>query len=141
MLTRINEINRGIAIATGVADDKLPTHDMNSSASPLVNNKGLDARVNPSLEALLGKSKVVDQFPSVMGSEDFHEVFPLIGKVPFAFILVGVVPPPLFAKARTDGPMAPYSNHNPHFFGDLSAIPMNAKVDTVAALSVLAKQK
>lgn len=92
MLKRIDAINRGIAIAAGAADDKLPARDRKSPAHPLVNDKDLVARVNPSLEALLGKGKVVDQFPPVMGSKDFHEVFPWIGKVPYAFILVGVAP-------------------------------------------------
>jgi len=33
----------------------------------------------------------------------------------------------------------PYSNHNPDFFVDLGAIPIGAKVDTVAVLSLLAR--
>ena len=74
-----------------------------------------------------------------MGSEDFQEAFPSLGKVPYAFILIGVAPPALFAKAQAAGQPFPYANHNPDFFVDLAAIPIGAKVDTVAALSVLAK--
>jgi hippurate hydrolase len=59
--------------------------------------------------------------------------------VPYAFILIGVAPPELFAKARAEGRPVPYANHNPDFFVDLAAIPIGAKVDAVAALSVLAK--
>jgi len=74
-----------------------------------------------------------------MGSEDFQEAFRKLGNVPYAFVLVGVAPMEMFAKARAAGRPFPYSNHNPDFFVDLDAIPIGAKVNTVAALSVLAK--
>jgi hippurate hydrolase len=139
MLKRIDEINRGVAIAAGVSEDRMPTRVMKGNASPLVNDKALIERINPSLKALMGTGKVIDQFPAVMGSEDFQEAFKKLGNVPYAFILVGVAPPEMFAKARAAGKPFPYSNHNPDFFVDLAAIPIGAKVDTVAALGVLAK--
>ena len=55
-------------------------------------------------------------------------------------MLVGVAPPDMFAEARAAGKPFPYSNHNPDFFVDLAAIPIGAKVNAVAALSVLAKR-
>jgi hippurate hydrolase len=141
MLKRIDEIDRGIAIAAGVGPDMMPTRVMKGNAGPLVNDLGLVARVNPSLEALLGHGKVVDQFPAVMGSEDFQEAFKPLGTVPYAFILIGVAPAELFAKAHAEGRPVPYANHNPDFFVDLAAIPIGAKVDAVAALSILAKAR
>lgn len=140
MLKRIDEISRGVAMAAGISDPtQMPTRVMKGNAGPLVNDSALVARINPSLEALLGKGKVVDQFPAVMGSEDFQEAFRKLGNVPYAFVLVGVAPMEMFAKARAAGRPFPYSNHNPDFFVDLDAIPIGAKVNTVAALSVLAK--
>jgi amidohydrolase len=139
MIKRIDEINKGIAIAAGVPADKMPVRVMKGNAGPLVNDKALVARTNPSLEALLGKGKVIDNFPSVMGSEDFQEAFQSL-KTPYAFLLIGVAPPDVFAKAVAAGRPFPYSNHNPDFFVDLAAIPIGAKVDTVAVLSVLAKR-
>jgi amidohydrolase len=139
MIKRIDEINKGIAIAAGVPADKMPVRVMKGNAGPLVNDKALVARTNPSLEALLGKGKVIDNFPSVMGSEDFQEAFQSL-KTPYAFLLIGVAPPEVFAKAVAAGRPFPYSNHNPDFFVDLAAIPIGAKVDTVAVLSVLAKR-
>jgi len=139
MLKRIDEIDRGIAIAAGVSADQMPSRLMKGSAGPLINNKALVARVNPSLEALLGKGKVIDHFPAVMGSEDFQELFKSLN-TPYVYILVGVAPPELFAKAQAEGRQFPYSNHNPDFFVDLAAIPIGAKVDTVAALSILPKR-
>jgi amidohydrolase len=139
MLKRIDEINNGIAIAAGMPADKMPTRVMKGNAGPLVNDKALVARANPSLEALMGKGKVIDNFPSVMGSEDFQEVFKEV-KVPYAFMLIGVAPQELYAKAQAAGRPFPYSNHNPDFFVDLAAIPIGAKVNSVAVLSVLAKR-
>lgn len=138
MLTRIDEINNGIALAAGVKPDRMPTRVMKGTASPLVNDPALVARINPSLDLLLGKGKVIDQFPSVMGSEDFQEAFNSL-KTPYAFLLVGVAPPDMVARAQAAGQQFPYSNHNPDFFVDLAAIPAGAKVNAIAALSVLAK--
>jgi hippurate hydrolase len=98
----------------------------------------LVARINPSLFELLGRDKVIDQFPAVMGSEDFQEAFRAL-KTPYVFLLIGVAPPELFAKAQAAGQPFPYANHNPDFFVDLAAIPVGAKANTVAALALLKK--
>jgi metal-dependent amidase/aminoacylase/carboxypeptidase family protein len=139
MLKRIDEINKGVAMAAGVSADRMPKRLMKGNAGPLINDKALVARINPSLERLLGSGNVVGQFPAVMGSEDFQEVFKGLD-TPYAFMLVGVAPPEMFAKARAAGKPFPYANHNPDFFVDLAAIPIGAKVNAVAALAVLAKR-
>jgi hippurate hydrolase len=139
MLKRIDEINHGIAIAAGVSADKMPTRHMKGNAGPLVNNRELVQTINPALQQLLGSDKVIDQFPAVMGSEDFQEAF-RAHKTPYVFVLVGVAPPEQFAAARAKGMPFPYSNHNPNFFVDLKAIPIGVKANTAAALSVLKKQ-
>lgn len=137
MLQRIDEINRGIAIAAGLSRDGMPTRLMKGHAGPLVNDAALVARVNPALKALVGPGNVIDQFPAVMGSEDFQEAFKGLD-TPYAYILIGVAPPKMFAKARAAGRAFPYANHNPDFFVDLAAIPIGVKVNTVAVLSVFA---
>jgi hypothetical protein len=40
----------------------------------------------------------------------------------------------MYQAAQKAGRPFPYSNHNPDFFVDLAAIPIGAKVNTVAAL-------
>ena len=137
MLKRIDEIDNGIAVAAGVSADKMPTRQMKGGAGPVINDKALVRRINPWLEELLGKGKVIDQFSAVMGSEDFQVALKPLN-TPYAYLLVGVAPPDLFDKARAAGKLFPYSNHNPDFFVDLAAIPVGAKVDTVMALSILA---
>ncbi|MEN9543302.1 MAG: hypothetical protein RLZZ598_135, partial [Pseudomonadota bacterium] len=138
MLKRIDEINNGVAAAAGVSKDQMPTRLMKGYAGPLVNDKLLIGRINPSLQTLLGKGKVMDQFPAVMASEDFQEAFRSLN-TPYAFMLIGVAPPELYAKAQAAGRQFPYANHNPDFFVDLAAIPIGAKVNAVAVLSILAK--
>ena len=138
MLRRIDEISKGIAIGAGVAPDKMPTRTMKGGAGPLVNDARLVEQVNPALTALLGEGKVVNNFPAVMGSEDFQEVMlPL--KVPYVFLLIGVAPVEQFLAAQKAGRPAPYANHNPDFFVDLAAIPIGTKANTVSALTLLAK--
>ena len=137
LLRRIDEISKGVAMAAGVPADQMPTRIMKGNAMPLVNDGALIARVNPSLEALLGKGRVIDNFPSVMGSEDFQEAFNQL-ETPLSFTLIGSAPPDMYAEALAAGRSQPYSNHNPDFFVDLAAIPLGVKVNSVAVLTVLA---
>jgi hippurate hydrolase len=138
LLRRIDEINRGIALANGVPEADLPTREMKGNSGPLVNDAELVARINPSLVALLDERRVIGNFPSVTGSEDFQEAFAPLN-TPYVFFLIGVAPPELFAKAQAAGQPFPYSNHNSDFFVDLAAIPLGAKINTVAALSLFRK--
>jgi amidohydrolase len=139
MLKRIDEISNGIAIGAGVPKDKMPTRTMKGHSGPLVNDPKLVEQVNPALAALLGEGKVINNFPTVMGSEDFQDVFmPL--KTPYVFLLIGVAPVDVFLAAQKQGKPFPYSNHNPDFFVDLAAVPIGAKVNTIAALALLSKE-
>jgi hippurate hydrolase len=136
MIARIDEIGRGIALGAGMPEDRMPKRVMKGSAGPLINDAELVARVNPTLEALLGAGRVIGQFPAVMGSEDFQEIF--AGReVPYVYLLTGIAPPAQFEAARARGRPFPFANHNPNFFVDLDAIPLGAKVNTVAALALM----
>ncbi len=138
MLVRIDEVSKGIALAAGVGADQLPTRTMKGGSGPLVNDAQLVDRVNPALTTLLGEGKVINDFPTVMGSEDFQDAFARL-KTPYVFLLVGVAPLDRFLEAQKAGLPFPYSNHNPDFFVDLAAIPIGAKVNTVAALALMKK--
>lgn len=138
MIKRIDEISKGVAIGAGVAPDKLPTRLMKGGSGPLSNDPALVAKINPGLTSLLGKGKVIDNLPTVMGSEDFQDVFGPTN-TPYVMLLIGVAPIDMFMEAQKAGKPFPYSNHNPEFFVDLPAIPVGAKVNTMAALSILAK--
>jgi len=136
MLKRIDEIDNGIAAAAGVPADRMPTRTMKGHAGPLVNDPALVERLRPGLVALLGEGKVVGNFPTVMGSEDFQEAFAPLN-TPYVFLLIGVAPPELVAAAQKQGRLFPYSNHNPDFFVELPAVTLGAQINTVAALALL----
>jgi hippurate hydrolase len=138
MLTRIDAINNGIASGAGMPAGKMPKREMKGTAGPLVNSEKLVAQVNPALTELLGPKKLVEDFPAVMGSEDFQEAFAGTD-VPYTFILIGIAPMDKFVAAQKAGRQFPFANHNPDFFVDLPGVPMGTKIDTVAVLALLAK--
>jgi len=138
MLTRIDEINKGIVLGSGLGLDKVPVREMKGSAGPLVNDPKLVAAVTPALKTLLGEDKLLTDFPSVMGSEDFQEAFAGTN-TPYTFLLIGIAEPARFAAAKAAGRRFPFANHNNDFVVDLPAIPLGTRINTVAALALLAK--
>jgi hippurate hydrolase len=138
MLRRIDEVNHGVVIGNGLGEDKVPKREMKGSASPLSNDSGLVAAINPPLLAMLDPGKLIDDFPAVMGSEDFQEAFADTG-TPYAFILIGIADPARFAAAQKAGQPFPFANHNNDFVVDLAAIPLGTRINTAAALALLAK--
>lgn len=139
MLQRIDEINRGITLGAGLPEDKVPVREMKGSAGPLDNDPELVSAINPSLTTLLGVENVLTSFPSVMGSEDFQEAF-ADTNTPYAFLLIGIAEPGRFAAAKKAGRPFPFANHNNDFVVDLPAIPLGTRINTVAALALLARR-
>jgi hippurate hydrolase len=137
MIRRIDEVSNGIATAAGAPAK--PERVMKGSAGPLINDKALVEAVNPSLVALLGEGKVIDNFPSVMGSEDFQEVMNA-AKAPYLFLMIGIADPARFAEAQKSGRGFPYSNHNSDFVVELAGLPVGVRANTTAALVLLRKQ-
>ena len=102
------------------------------------NDPRLVAAINPTLLAMLGPGKLLEDFPSVMGSEDFQEAFAGMD-TPYAFLLIGIADPARFAAAQKAGKPFPFANHNNDFAVDLTAIPLGTRLNTVAALTMLGK--
>lgn len=138
MLTRIDEINKGIVLGSGLGLDKVPVREMKGSAGPLTNDPKLVAAVTPALKTLLGADKLLTDFPAVMGSEDFQEAFAGTD-TPYTFLLIGIAEPARFAAAKAAGRPFPFANHNNDFVVDLPAIALGTRINTVAALALLAK--
>jgi hippurate hydrolase len=138
MLKRIDEINKGIVLGAGLGSGKVPVREMKGSAGPLVNDPKLAAAVTPALKTLLGEDKLLTDFPSVMGSEDFQEAFAGTD-TPYTFLLIGIAEPARFAAAKAAGRPFPFANHNNDFAVDLPAIPLGTRINTVAALALLGK--
>jgi metal-dependent amidase/aminoacylase/carboxypeptidase family protein len=106
---------------------------------PLVNTDALVARLNVPLKALPGEQQVVTDMPAATGSEDVHLLLGEHTRVPFAYLLVGVADPAVFAQAPPEGKFVPYSAHNPNYIVDLAAIPVGTKVATTMVSELLAK--
>jgi amidohydrolase len=141
MISGIKSIDDGIAGAYGLPPEMMPTMVMKGGTTPLVNTDALIKRLNVPLKELLGDKNVVSEFPPATGSEDVHLLLGDHTNTPFAFVLVGVADPAVFAQARKEGKLAPYSPHNPNYIVDLAAIPIGAKVATTMVLELLAKKQ
>ena len=53
--------------------------------------------------------------------------------------MVGTADPRIFAEARAEGKLFPFTPHEPNYQVDLDAIPYGAKVAALLALDVLSK--
>lgn len=96
----------------------------------LVNDPALTARMRPSLEAVVGRDKVVDM-PFQTVAEDFAA---LSKRVPGLYFFVGVTPPGVDADKAA-------SNHSPDFFMDEDALPIAHDALLRATLDYLAAGK
>ena len=138
LLQRIDQVNHGVVIGAGLGEDKVPKRVMKGSAGPLSNDPKLVAAINPPLAAMLGAGKLIDNFPAVMGSEDFQEAFAGMD-TPYSFLLIGIADPARFAAAQKAGLPFHFANHNNDFVVDLAAIPLGTRINTLAALALLGK--
>jgi amidohydrolase len=122
MLERIKQINEGIAVSNALPKELFPVIKFKQKVSVLNNDKALTAKIAPALEQTAGPGKNIT-VPPVMGSEDFQQLVRDYPKVPYTYIHVGIANNEVFQKALKEGKMYPFTNHNPDFWVDLSAIP------------------
>jgi hippurate hydrolase len=139
LITGIRDVSNGMARTFGMPEDQLPTITMKGGSTPLVNDEALAARLAVPLKALLGDANVMTQLPPATGSEDAHLLLGPHRDVPLNYMIVGVADPAVYEAARKQGKEVPYSLHNPDFIVDLAAIPVGAKVATVAMLELLSR--
>jgi hippurate hydrolase len=139
MIAGIRNVSNGVARTYGMPENQLPVITMKGSSTPLINDDALSNRLAVPLRQLLGDKNVVTNLPPATGSEDVHLLLGPNKDVPFTFLIVGVADPDVFAKARKEGKMLPYSAHNPNFIVDLKAIPVGTKVATTSMLELFGK--
>jgi hippurate hydrolase len=139
LITGIRDVSNGMARTFGMPEDQLPVITMKGGSTPLVNDEALAARLAVPLKALLGDANVMTQLPPATGSEDAHLLLGPHQDVSLNYMIVGVADPVVYATARKQGKEVPYSLHNPDFVVDLAAIPVGAKVATVAMLELLSR--
>lgn len=139
ILSRIERINDGIAFANGLPKKLYPMITMKGRVFPLTNDKAMVDKINGVLEKLVGPGKNIKGLPAVMGSEDFQHLVINNKKTVYDYFLVGVASAEDTAKAKKEGKMFPYFNHNGDFKVDLKAIPFGTTLGTTALLELFRK--
>ncbi|MDE1177712.1 MAG: amidohydrolase [Edaphobacter sp.] len=105
---------RGVAIAAGVPEDRMPIVNVleHESTTATINDPALSAKLVSVFKDKLGADHVIDVKP-IMGSEDFG-FFGDNGKVPYVIFWLGADDPKDFADHQAKGLSMP-ALHSAHF--------------------------
>lgn len=110
---RIREISRGVGIAAGLPEDKLPIVIIPDQYTPSnYNNPDLTARVRNSASTAIGKDMVRLAEP-VMGAEDFAVYGATEDKVPCVILWLGTVPEERMKSGNLPGLHSPFYYPDP----------------------------
>jgi hippurate hydrolase len=112
IIAGIERTAKGIAIAAGVPEDRMPVLTMQEYTPSMYNDPPLSARLVALFQQKLGKESVVEDDPK-MGSEDFG-VFGLDHKIPAVIFWLGAYDPATVAASKKSGVPLP-SPHSPLF--------------------------
>jgi hippurate hydrolase len=113
-LRSIERICRGIAIAGGVPENRMPIVKVQDEFTPSTyNDPALVKRMAASMQAILGADKVVAKEP-VMGGEDFGEYGRTSEKIPIAILWLGAIAPERVQESWRTGQPLP-SLHSSQF--------------------------
>ncbi|HNP06399.1 MAG TPA: amidohydrolase [Cyclobacteriaceae bacterium] len=104
---RIKEIARGVGIAAGLPEDKMPEVIIHGAGPANFNNPAMAERVIQSAISTIGKENVIDEEP-VMLSEDFSYYGQTEHKVPTVFYWLGTVPDARIKSGNLPGLHSPY---------------------------------
>ena len=105
---------RGVAIAAGVPEDRMPVVTvLNDESTPaMINDVALSARLQKIFVEKLGVENVIERKP-IMGSEDFG-IFSMGEKIPAVIFWLGAYDPAKVADSEKTGRSLP-SPHSPLF--------------------------
>ncbi len=137
-IAAIKRITRGMALAAGVPEDRLPTVTLHEDEfTPVVyNDPDLTDRLAAIFRTTLGPAKVFETEP-VMGGEDFGRYGREEPKIPISIFWLGVVAPEKYTKSQQTGEPLP-SLHSSQFAPlPEPTIKTGIKAMTAAALQLL----
>ncbi|HUP61645.1 MAG TPA: amidohydrolase [Thermoanaerobaculia bacterium] len=102
-LESIQRIPRGLAIAAGVPDDRMPVYEHldHESVDATFNDPALTTRLANAITRELGKENVVEIDPAMV-SEDFG-LFALGRRIPAALLVIGAADPAALAAGTQPG--------------------------------------
>ncbi|SHG96426.1 amidohydrolase [Ferrimonas marina] len=133
MIEGIKRVTDNIAQMYGVPEDRMPTYEMKGYSTPVINPLEQTEIARQAMVNALGEDKVMQGFPPVMGSEDFHMLTFPYPEVPVVFVEVGSGTAQGWDNFVNDGILPRYLNHHPKFMVQPEAIPSG----TVALTSVV----
>ena len=113
-LKSIERICKGVAIAAGVPENRMPIVKVADEFTPSTyNDPALVKKMTASMQAILGADKVVAKEP-VMGGEDFGEYGRTAEKIPIAILWLGAIAPERVQESLRTGQSLP-SLHSSQF--------------------------
>jgi hippurate hydrolase len=133
----IERISKGIALAAGVPDDRLPIMKVTADYTPSTyNDPALVKRVAKSMQTILGAEKVGQREP-VMGAEDFGRYGRTEDKIPIAMFWLGTIAEERVQQSVRDG--VPLPSLHSSLFSPLPepAIKTGVTAMTAAVLDLL----
>jgi hippurate hydrolase len=104
---RIAEIAKGVGIAAGLPEDKMPEVIIKEAGPANYNNPAMTERIILSAKSVVGDGNVVDEEP-VMLAEDFSRYGQTPEKVPTVFFWLGTVPESRIKNNDLPGLHSPY---------------------------------
>jgi len=106
-IAAVERITRGLAVAAGIPEDRMPVVTVRDAFSPATyNNPELTRRIAGALKGWLGEKNVVSARP-VMGGEDFSEYGRTNEKIPICMLWLGAVKPETVKESETTGKPLP----------------------------------
>ena len=139
MIKGIKSVTDNIARMYDMPEDRMPVYDMKSYASTVINANDEDVKTaEAAMQKALGKDKVVEGMPPVMGSEDFQMLAQPFPDTRILYIEVGSGKADVFTNYMDKG-ILPVLNHNPRYELEKPAIAAGTIGLTAVVMAFLQK--
>lgn len=137
LIAAIERLARGVALANGLPEDKLPTVKLGESTPVTVNDAALARRLNTAIGRALGEDVVLPFRQTNMGAEDFAFFVDPGFDIPGYYFAVGGSDPAWIAAAKNGGPPVA-GHHSPLFRIDPEpSVRLGVEAMTTAVLELL----
>lgn len=115
MIKGIKSVTDNISNMYNMPKDRMPTYNMKSYATAVINKSSEDVKTaHDAMQKALGKDKVVEGLPPVMGSEDFQMLAKPYPDTRILYIEVGTGKLNVLINYMKNGKL-PYLNHHPKY--------------------------
>jgi amidohydrolase len=139
LIASIERVAKGVGMAHGLPQDKLPIVKVTESTPVTVNDAALARRLNGAIASALGKDVVVPFRQTNMGAEDFAFFVDPKHGIPGYYFAVGGTKPEWKEAAKNGGP-AVAGHHSPLFKIDPEpSVRLGVEAMTAAVLDLLKK--